>query len=1115
MSNFDFLYKNETLKTVADTCVEAEKGLTTSNVTCAILTRRALENAVKWIYDNDDDLEMPYQDNLSALIYENDFRYMLDQNIFSEIIYIVKLGNLSVHTNRKIDRSRAVLGLKYLFDFMKWITYTYKLNYQEDIKFDLNVLPPENIDFISKEDRINLENELAQKDEYIQKILKQTEELRKKLTEARKNNENVTRFKVDDLTEFDTRKQFINIDLELAGWDFSKNIEIEFPVIGMPNESGVGSVDYVLMGEDKTPIAVVEAKKTSRNPKEGKQQGKIYADCIEKMCGKRPVIYYTNGKEIWMWDDFEYPERRVSGYYTQKELQQLINRRTQKGNLNYVTANRDIAGRYYQIEALKHVCESFQEKRRRALLVMATGTGKTRTAISIVNTLLEKGWVKNILFLADRTTLVSQAMGSFKKFLPDLSCCNLLEHKTSPEDSRAIFSTYQTMINCIDSLKDKDNQILFTPGHFDLIIIDEAHRSIYKKYQEIFEYFDGLMLGMTATPRSDIDKNTYEFFELENNIPTYYYDYEKAVEEHFLVPYHTIKTDTKFIREGIKYNELSNEEKEEYENLFDEGDAPESIGASAINEWLFNEDTIKQELVTLMDRGLKVEGGDKLAKSIIFARNHAHAEKIEEVFDKLYPYYKGEFAQVIDNKMKSPSDAIDKFEDENSYPQIAISVDMLDTGVDVPEVANLMFFKPVKSKIKFWQMIGRGTRLCPNLFGEGKDKTQFYIFDCCGNFEFFNENQNGLEPPDSQSLTERIFTCKLDFIREFENMKYQEIPEYKSYRESLVNEFLNQINNFDKDSFRIRTKRALVDKYSNIEVWQHINDLNYEEIKDSLISLFYIDDNDEWAKRFDNIIYSLQIRKILNKNYKVQINYITSFMDELMKLGTIPLVQAKRDYIIKASNEINIERMGFFELEELRQELRDLIKLIDHNGKQKVITHFVDIIDVVDTDDGIEVSPIVDPTNYYKKVKNYLKGNLESLVIHKIRTNQKLTELDKEQLEEILYNQLGTSEDYRQTFGNENIITTVRKLVGLDQNTANEIFAKYINDNRLNSKQIEFVKELIKYVSANGVVERKELMEEPFKSFGSVSEVFEGNIVAIQQILTDIDNINNNAKDIA
>lgn len=1058
---------------------------------------------------------MPYQDNLSALIYENDFRHLVDQNVFSGITYIVKLGNISVHTNRKINRSKAVLSLKYLFDFMKWITYTYKLNYQEDIKFDVNALPPENIDFISKEARINLENELAQKDEYIQKILKQTEKLRKKLTEARKNNERATGFKVDELSEFDTRKQFINLELELAGWDFDKNIEIEFHVIGMPNESGVGSADYVLMGEDKIPLAIVEAKKTKINPKEGKQQGKIYADCIEKMCGRRPIIYYTNGKEIWMWDDCDYPERKVSGYYTQKELQQLINRRTQKENLDNVTANRDIAGRYYQIEALKKVCESFQEKRRKALLVMATGTGKTRTAISIVNTLLEKGWIQRILFLADRTTLVDQAMGAFKKFLPDLSCCNLLEHKESPEDSRAIFSTYQTMINCIDNLKDKDNQILFTPGHFDLIIIDEAHRSIYKKYQEIFDYFDGLMLGMTATPRSDIDKNTYEFFELENNVPTYYYDYEKAVEEHFLVPYHTIKTDTKFIREGIKYDELSEDEKDEYENLFDEDEAPESIEANAINEWLFNEDTIKQELVTLMDKGLKVEGGDKLAKTIIFARNHSHAQRIEEVFNKLYPFYRGKFAQVIDNKMKSPSDAIDSFEDVNKYPQIAISVDMLDTGIDVPEVANLMFFKPVKSKIKFWQMIGRGTRLCPDLFGEGQDKTQFYIFDCCGNFEFFNENQNGIEPPDSKSLTERIFTCKLDFIREFESMQYQDIPEFKKYRQDLVNEFIEQINNFNKDSFRIRNKRALIDKYSDIKTWQHIDEISYEEIKDSLIPLFYIDDNDEWAKRFDNIIYSLQIRKLSNKNYNVQVNYIVSFMDDLMKLGTVPLVQERRDYIIKASNKMNFERMGFFELEEMRIKLRDLIKLIDRGGQRSVITHFKDIINVVDTDDELKITSIVDPTNYYKKVKSYLNGNMESLVIHKIRTNQKLTEFDKEQLENILYNQLGTSEDYKKTFGDENIITTVRKLVGLDQDTANEIFAKYINDNRLNSKQIEFVKELIKYVSANGVVERKELMEEPFKSFGSVSEVFEGNIGTIKLILDDLDNINNNAREVA
>lgn len=522
----------------------------------------------------------------------------------------------------------------------------------------------------------------------------------------------------------------------------------------------------------------------------------------------------------------------------------MINRRKSKENLEHIFIDDKITNRPYQLEAIKNVCEAFEEKHRKALLVMATGTGKTRTAISIVDVLTSKNWVQNVLFLADRTELVKQAEKNFKKLLPDMSCCNLLSSKYGdPEDSRIVFSTYQTMINCIDTVKSKNGNKLFTAGHFDLIIIDEAHRSIYKKYQAIFDYFDGLLVGLTATPRSDVDKNTYKFFELENNVPTFVYEYDEAVKQGYLVNYHTIKTNTEFLDRGIKYSDLKEEDKEEYENLFEEGEAiPDEISSTAINSWLFNRDTIKLVLETLMEKGLKVEGGDKLGKTIIFARNHRHAEEIVKVFNLLYPKYNGDFARVIDNQVNFASTVIETFEVPEKLPQIAVSVDMLDTGIDVPEVLNLVFFKPVKSKIKFWQMIGRGTRLCEDLFGEGIDKQQFYIFDCCRNFEFFEENERGIEGLSTQSLTEKIYSLKLDLIVELENMDYQSQDTYKNYREELVNQFIERINGLNKESFIVRNKMVFIEKYFNKDKWQHIDNISYNEIRENLINIFISED---------------------------------------------------------------------------------------------------------------------------------------------------------------------------------------------------------------------------------------------------------------------------------
>lgn len=614
MSNFDFILKNEIFKTFAEASVEAEKSIAVANVSCTILCRRALELAVKWIYANDRELVLPYQNNLSSLVYDINFKSMINEKVFNGMTYIIKLGNFSVHSNRKVTRKEAVLCLKYLFDFMDWLAYYYDSNYTET-KFDEGKLPGESSANLKKEEREELENKLVEKDEKIEKILKENEELREKLTKQRTSKKTAYNFKVSDISEFETRKQFIDLDLKIAGWD-STNIREEVEVKGMPNTQETGHVDYVLYGENGKPLAVVEAKRTSKDAKIGQQQAKLYADCLEKEYAQRPIIYYTNGKEIYMWDDVSYPERKVSGYYTQDELQLLIKRRNSKENLEHIYIANNIANRPYQLEAVKKVCESFEQKHRRALVVMATGTGKTRTAISLVDVLTSKNWVQNVLFLADRTELVKQAEKNFKKLLPDMSCCNLLSSKDGdPEESRIIFSTYQTMINCIDKMKSKNGITLFTPGHFDLIIIDEAHRSIYKKYQAIFEYFDGLLVGLTATPRDDVDKNTYKFFQLENNVPTFVYEYDEAVRQKYLVDYHTISTTTKFIERGIKYSELKEEDREEYENLFEEGEVQEEISSSAINSWLFNRDTIKIILETVMQKGLKVEGGDKLRKN--------------------------------------------------------------------------------------------------------------------------------------------------------------------------------------------------------------------------------------------------------------------------------------------------------------------------------------------------------------------------------------------------------------------------------------------------------------------------------------------------------------------
>lgn len=1111
MTNFEHLKDNKVFKSFIDSCIEAEKSIGLNTVISSIMCRRALELSVKWLYANDEDLEIPYRDNLSALVHDITFMNLIDEKLLRQISFIIKLGNYAVHNNKRIKRENAVLALRYLFNFVQWISYCYSDEYIEK-DFDEKILLSESEDIPTIKEREDLFEKMESKDKKLSEIRKDSIAQRKELTKKRVTKKVNYNFDIKDISEAETRKRYIDLDLEIVGWDFERDIVKELPVKGMPNNKEKGYVDYALFGKNGLPLAVIEAKRLNKDAHVGENQAKLYADCLEREYGQRPIIYYTNGNDNYMWDDLNYPPRKVSGFYTQDELQLLINRREIKHNLEHVHIDENITNREYQLEAIKSVCESFEKGHRKALLVMATGTGKTRTAISLVDVLMNNQWVKNVLFLADRTVLVKQAKDNFSKLLPNVSCCNLLNSQDDPESSRIVFSTYPTMMNAIDNTKNKEGKQLFTPGHFDLIIIDEAHRSIYKKYKAIFEYFDGLLVGLTATPRSDIDRNTYEVFELESNVPTYVYEFEEAVNENYLVDFRTIKTGTEFLREGIKYSQLNEKQKEEYEDSFEieEDDEIIDIEASAMFTWLFNEDTIKKVIEAVWNNGIRVDNGEKLGKTIIFAKNHKHAEKIVNIFYKMHPEAK-DFVKLIDNTVNYHQTIIDDFSNKDKMPQIAVSVDMLDTGVDVPEVVNLVFFKEIKSKVKFWQMIGRGTRLCEDLYGIGKDKEYFLIFDFCGNFGFFEENPKGIEATNQANITEKIYGYKLDLIYELQAIKYQE-ESYIDYRKELINDFKDQIKSLNLGLFNVRAKKVIIDQFNKDEAWNYISTVDIAQIKEEIIPLFNCINDDEDAKKFDNIMYQMQVKRIKNESTSRNERIVLSTAEQLQKLGVIPQVLNKKTLIQKIIETDYVKNAGFWDIEYIRIQIRELVKFIEDVVTRKAIeTNITDILDDIKIDEE-HISTGNNFINYRKKLEKFLSGNLENIVINKIRHNIKLTELDKKQLEKILFEELGSNKDYVDEFGDTNIVKTVRNIVGLDKYTARDIFYKYINSNQLNMKQIKFVKMLVDYVIKNGTIEKERLIEQPFNTLGQVDEVFGSNIIILNNIIDDIDKLNSNAE---
>lgn len=1094
MTNFDVFNTDSQFAAFAPAAIAAERILHIDPSACILNCRRAMEFAVKWMYSVDDSLVRPWQDKLVSLMSNEDFRDIVGTDIYRRMDYIRIMGNNAAHNNKKITEEQAVLCLENLFIFLDFIAYCYGKEYTER-HFDKALL---------QEQIVKPGPVVHIPDVNLDALIAENQKLKEELTARRLEQQQTYVPKPLDITEYQTRKLYIDAMLEDAGWTEGKNWLNEVELAGMPNKSNVGFADYVLYGDDGKALAVIEAKRTCVDVAVGRQQAKLYADLLEKKYGRRPVIFLTNGFETRIQDN-QYPERKVAAIYSKRDLEKLFNLQTMRTSLKNIVVNKNIAGRWYQEAAVKAVCQSFDEKnRRKALLVMATGSGKTRTVMALCDVLLKHGWVKNILFLADRTSLVTQAKRSFTNLMPDLTLTNLCDGKQNA-NARCVFSTYQTMMGCIDDIKDDEGK-LFTCGHFDLLICDEAHRSIYNKYRDIFNYFDAPLVGLTATPKDDIDKNTYEVFELESGVPTYGYELAEAVKDGYLVDFLSVETELKFIEQGIAYDELSDEEKDEYEKTFitETGEIPEKIAPSALNNWVFNEDTIRKVLNILMQDGLKIDYGENLGKTIIFAKNHDHAEKILEIFNKEYPHLK-DYAKVIDNKIKYAQSAIDEFSDPKKCPQIAISVDMLDTGIDIPEILNLVFFKKVMSKAKFWQMIGRGTRLSPGLL-DGDDKEKFYIFDFCGNFEFFRMNK-GKATANMLALQGAIFKLKAQIAFKLQDLAYQ-TKDLIAFRKTLVEDMVRKVRELNRDNFAVRQHLKYVEFYSNPDNYVSLTYENTLTMGEELAPLIIPDKDEPKAVRFDALMYGIELAYLAGKPYSKARSDLTKKINAVASVANIPEIMAQADFLNKLIHTDYIANAGINEFECIRKNLRELIKYIPKGGP-KYTTNFID--DII----GKEIKPAEiendDLKNYKMKAEYYVRQNQDQIAIKKLRTNLPLTKADIASLEKVLWSELGTKADYEAEYGQKPLGEFVRELVGLDMNAAKEAFADYLNDVNLDSRQIYFVNQIVEYIVHNGMMKDFSVLQEaPFTDQGSIVDVFTdmNTWFGIRKV---IETINNNA----
>ncbi|MDO4216084.1 MAG: DEAD/DEAH box helicase family protein [Bacteroidales bacterium] len=1075
MKNFDFLSSIAPAKKFHEFCDEVEMNQRQKPVTSAFYGRLALEWLVQAIYKLE---RLPWNENDKLVTHLNSpefISFIHDPNLLRNFDFIRRIGNLAAHGSSVSTKDSffVLLNLHNIAGamFKRW-------GFIDDIPvFDKSLIP----DGVKGPVLIPAPVPAAPSQDFLG---------------AAKPAQGAAEIPVlteKELSEAETRKLFIDMMLREAGWEVleTKGLKaagkacIEIEVKGMPSASGVGYVDYVLFGNNGKPVALIEAKRATKSLSVGEQQAKLYADCLEKEYGVRPVIYVSNGFETMIIDGLGYPPRNLFSFHTLEDLVFMLQKRGRKDIVD-MNPNPDIAGRYYQITAVKSICEWFNKKYRRGLLVMATGTGKTRTAISLVEILKRNNWVKNVLFLADRTTLVSQAADNFVKLLPSETSCILSEDKDPDMRARIMFSTYQTMVRYIDA-EDKK----FSIGRFDLIIIDEAHRSVFGKYGSLFAYFDSLLIGLTATPRNQIEKSTYKLLQLDDDKPNYAYEYEQAIADKYLVPYETLVRHSKIMEAGIKYDDLTDDERKQLEKPFayekaklglnPKSDFSRDISGREIFKYLYNEDTVIKVLDDLMKNGLKVQNGDLIGKSIIFGYDHEHAELIVKLFHKRYPEYGPDFCLLVDYSVNYVKDRISDFKTPESLPQIVVSVDMLDTGVDVPEVLNLVFFKPVRSKIKFQQMIGRGTRLCPNIFGAGKHKEKFLIFDYCNNFEFFSQPQKEKSGVEGMSLTERLFHLRTDFLVGLQEAKYQMDPFCKELHGSIKKTLLEQVQSLNENRIEVRMHWETVFRYKQEENWQTVTPIQATAIKNELGPILPRPMEDGAAKLFDALMLQLQLSMVdsLVSPGKCQ-KKVIDVAAALEKKATIPEVLEHMPTIQYVQTSAFWQNISVESLENVRVELRDLIHYIMEGSDHQTF-----VIDIEDLIEEGEAKVLIQST-YRQRVLDYLQENRDYASIRKIYSLEQLTRADLVELEHIFWTELGSKEEYDELVSGKKygtIAAFIRSIIDIDRDRAMEKYKLLQKDSAMTSQQELYLKGILDYVSTNGDIERQSIAEDPLRGY--------------------------------
>lgn len=1114
--NFEFLRTKHPV--LADLAGFAEQYAREDPASSLVKQRSFVEYVVTEIYQAYR-LRPPYTDNLNDLMNAEPFRQSVPMVVQNKLHGVRKAGNQAAHPIRPLPSELAIGCLQQLFDIARWFHVQIDGGaYLDSTEFVVPVRETAG----AKRAQEALEKLRLAEAKYESVLAELADETKKRLAAERTATEHATALEEKkkegegvasrlQFNEETTRRRLIDHALLAAGWRVGENgrntdeVGQEVRLHTMPTPSGEGYADYVLYGDNGKPLAVIEAKRTAKEARLGAEQAHIYADCLERETGVRPVSFFTNGVDVFLWDDVQrYPYRKVYGFYSKDSLEYLTFQRANRKPLEAMAPNLAIANRMYQLEAVKRVCERFSTNFRKSLLVQATGTGKTRVAISLCDVLMRAGWVKRILFLCDRRELRKQADRVFKEFMPGEPRVIVDSTTSSDRNKRIYLATYPAMMKCFED---------FDVGFFDLIIADESHRSIYKKFRALFQYFDALEVGLTATPVKFIERNTYELFGCEDQLPTSHFSLDEAINARppYLVPFRVLAFSSQFREQGLRYAQMSAEQREQLEDQ--DPTAPQvDYDAQDLDRIVFNRDTTRFIWRSLMDEGIREATGSHVGKTIVFARNHLHAVHLAEVFSELYPQYGSTFCRVIDNQEPKAEQLIDDFKNSANDLTIAMSVDMLDTGIDVPEVVNLVLAKPVKSYVKFWQMIGRGTRLCKDLLGPGRDKTEFLIFDHWSNFWFFEEKYKEKQPSVQKSLLQHLFESRVELAQVALDKMDQ--PTFEAAAALLLGD-VRAVR--DTSSIEVRDRWRELELLADADRMHHFSAANKMDLLSIAAPLQHLRNirGDEDAYRFDLLITRLEAELVKGGKSAPKVQDLRARVEEAVELlakNQNP-VKARADSIKRVRSKEFWDQVEVHHLEALRKDLRGIMKYQQLPPSGRVAPRVYDIDDAeFSAETYIPRLEGLDLVEYKRRVESVLREHFaQNPLLQRIRTGASVREDELEDLAKLVL-RIDDKANVKVLAGHDpetrrSLLTVFRSLVGLDAAAVEQAFTEFVHKHpKLSAQQLRFLQVLQNYIAQNGGIEIERLYAPPFTSIHaeSVDGVFRdpSDISAILNILT-------------